>query len=302
MPPANGKTNYKSYDAQARLVRAIVAAHPEVKWNYKEIVACYGSDMTEHALNHRFRRLRAQAVIIREGRKTGLDIKDMIADGDKLPSTQDAIDKHDIAKYFGQSTADGIHFQFRGIKKDASHLRQVESQGGDVASCLNLGSASGPSTGSPFSTPSKPTPSRSVGSRTGGGTGRKRARVSEIKRSSSDEEDLDGDEVPSWSDIEATPTKRPRGGALPGQKNGTPSRRAAAKASATIAEAAAALDASGSEEPPEVDAQTPTARRGRVKIGSPPAETGPGPVLADDAVQRAAPAYSVYDALGDGEI
>ena len=29
------KVNYKSYEAQARLVRALVAAHPEVKWNYK---------------------------------------------------------------------------------------------------------------------------------------------------------------------------------------------------------------------------------------------------------------------------
>lgn len=34
MAPAS-KANYKSYEAQARLVRAIVAAHPEVKWNYK---------------------------------------------------------------------------------------------------------------------------------------------------------------------------------------------------------------------------------------------------------------------------
>jgi hypothetical protein len=34
MAPA-AKANYKSYEAQARLVRAIVAAHPEVKWNYK---------------------------------------------------------------------------------------------------------------------------------------------------------------------------------------------------------------------------------------------------------------------------
>ena len=29
------KANYRSFEAQARLVRAIVAAHPEVKWNYK---------------------------------------------------------------------------------------------------------------------------------------------------------------------------------------------------------------------------------------------------------------------------
>lgn len=35
MAPANAKANYKTYEAQARMVRAIVAAHPDVKWNYK---------------------------------------------------------------------------------------------------------------------------------------------------------------------------------------------------------------------------------------------------------------------------
>lgn len=34
-PASNVKANYKTYEAQARMVRAIVAAHPEVKWNYK---------------------------------------------------------------------------------------------------------------------------------------------------------------------------------------------------------------------------------------------------------------------------
>lgn len=35
MAPVASKANYKSYEAQARLVRAIVAAHPNTKWNYK---------------------------------------------------------------------------------------------------------------------------------------------------------------------------------------------------------------------------------------------------------------------------
>ncbi len=35
MAPPVSKANYKSYEAQARLVRAIVAAHPATKWNYK---------------------------------------------------------------------------------------------------------------------------------------------------------------------------------------------------------------------------------------------------------------------------
>lgn len=35
MAPSATKANYKTYEAQARLVRAIVAAHPGTKWNYK---------------------------------------------------------------------------------------------------------------------------------------------------------------------------------------------------------------------------------------------------------------------------
>ncbi|KAL7931116.1 hypothetical protein V8C35DRAFT_310396 [Trichoderma chlorosporum] len=251
MPAASSKANYKTYEAQARMVRAIVAAHPEVKWNYKEIAACYGSDMTEHALNHRFRRLRAQSVIIRQGRDQGFDIKYMRQDAD-LPATKEAVEKNNIAKYFGQSTPDGIQFQFRGFKKDADILRKVESDGGDVANCLNLGSSSG----SLVSTPSKPTAARGTGSRTGTGTGtgRKRGRkpADIIKRASSEEEEDDIADIENWSEHEDTPTKKPKTGAFPGQRNGTPGRRAAAKATATIAEASALLDASDSQ--PEAEA------------------------------------------------
>jgi hypothetical protein len=49
--------------------------------------------MTEHALNHRFRKLRAQAVMIQEARQIGLDMKNMTTDESLLPTTQDRIDK-----------------------------------------------------------------------------------------------------------------------------------------------------------------------------------------------------------------
>ncbi|EGR44958.1 uncharacterized protein TRIREDRAFT_111604 [Trichoderma reesei QM6a] len=331
MPAASTKANYKTYEAQARMVRAIVAAHPEVKWNYKEIAACYGSDMSEHALNHRFRRLRAQAVIVREGRKEGFDMKDMIPDGD-LPVTQEAVEKNNIAKYFGESTPDGIGFQFRGIKKDAETLRKVESEGGDVANCLSLGTARGSS--SVMSTPSKPTAFRSTGSRSGTGTGRKRARKTDmIKRSESDEEDdddvLDGH---NWSEHEDTPTKKPRtgAGAFPGQRTGTPSRRAAARANATIAEVSALLDNSDSQ--PEMEASSSSAAASqptttttsasfapRDASPEPPSydRFGTRPIIGVNTGPPAVASYhsishygsgsqpfsgSVYDDLGDGEI
>ncbi|OAA66138.1 hypothetical protein ISF_03976 [Cordyceps fumosorosea ARSEF 2679] len=190
MAPAS-KANYKSYEAQARLVRAIVAAHPTTKWNYKEIAACYGSDMTEHALNHRFRHIRAQSEIIMEGRKANLDVKDLTTDESSLPKTVGAVDKQNIAKYFGQSTADGIQFQFRSIKKDADKMRAVADSGGDPSACLDLGSASAAGTAStvtPSSTPKTPR-SRGVasmpasGASTGGSRTVKRSRsTAAVKR------------------------------------------------------------------------------------------------------------------------
>ncbi|RDA86564.1 hypothetical protein CP532_6010 [Ophiocordyceps camponoti-leonardi (nom. inval.)] len=256
------KANYKSYEAQARMVRAMVAAHPDVKWNYKEIAACIGSDVSENAINHRFRPIRAQATIIREARAQGLDIKDLLSQ-DELPATQDAIDKQNIAKYFGQSTGDGIQFQFRGIKRDAELLRQTEAEGGDVASAL----VTSASPGSNMTTPSRATPSRRGGgkARRGGGGGIKRGpggkrghRSKVVKVNSSDEgEDGDGDDDGdeddddanlNWDARDVTPSAK-RNMTTPVQKPVVP-RRAAQRACATIADAAAQLrDSSVSRSP-----------------------------------------------------
>lgn len=231
----------------------------------------------------------------------------------------------DIAKYFGESTPDGIGFQFRGIKKDADTLRKVESEGGDVARCLNLGSSRG--SGSVTSTPSKPTAFRSTGSRTGSGTGRKRARKMDmIKRSESDDEDDDDDTLGghNWSEHEDTPTKKPKtGGAFPGQRTGTPSRRATTKANATIAEASALLDNSDSQPEVEVSAGQPTVSASfALRDASPEPSYDPfntRPIIGVNTGPPAAASYqsiahyasgsgsqpysgSVYDDLGDGEI
>ncbi|KAG5916727.1 hypothetical protein E4U42_007527 [Claviceps africana] len=264
MAPTSSKANYKTYEAQARMVRAMVAAHPEVKWNYKAIAACYGSDMSEHALNHRFRKIRAQSLIIKLGREVGFDMRHLCVDENKLPSTKEAVDQKNIAKYFGQSTADGIQFQFRAYKKDAETLRAVHSAGGDVANCLPLSTLP--------ATPSKPTPSRPTststtntpvsrlrGAANTGSAARKRPR---IKRSSSDEErdeddeddlgddmmdDENDEQDPSdqpddWSDRDtATPSRKsptkhrnPRGTAK--ARATTPRRHAAARATSTMAQ------------------------------------------------------------------
>lgn len=57
-----------------------------------EIVNCYGSDLTENALNHRFRRLKALNVIIREAREQKLDLVNLTCEENKLPNAQDKVD------------------------------------------------------------------------------------------------------------------------------------------------------------------------------------------------------------------
>lgn len=288
--------------------------------------------MTEHALNHRFRRLRAQALIVHEARRVGLDIKEMMAPDD-LPNTKEAVDKNstpfvplvpfpmpvsvppfasphlralrpsglhsadlvaDIAKYFGQSTPDGIQFQFRGIKHDADKLRAVEAAGGDVANCLQGGGVS-----TPFSTPSKPTPARGTGT----GSRRKRIRYDVDK----DDDDADGP-VENWSDRDETPSKRAKPapasrGVVAGQKTATPRRAAAIKAKLTIADVAAA-QLQGSVSPPPVEASSDPYMGSF--MGSPDQKTAAprtpcraGGSFADGLWSSA---MNMDDGYGDGEI
>ncbi|KAM3427602.1 hypothetical protein NHJ13734_008922 [Beauveria thailandica] len=55
---------------------------------------CDGAaDMAEHALNHRFRHVRAQTEVILKGRKANLDVKNLTTDKSSLPKTVGAVDK-----------------------------------------------------------------------------------------------------------------------------------------------------------------------------------------------------------------
>ncbi|KAM3447010.1 hypothetical protein MY3296_009133 [Beauveria thailandica] len=55
---------------------------------------CDGAaDMAEHALNHRFRHIRAQTDVILKGRKANLDVKNLTTDKSCLPKTVCAVDK-----------------------------------------------------------------------------------------------------------------------------------------------------------------------------------------------------------------
>lgn len=103
--------------------------------------------------------------------------------------------------YFGQSTTDGIQFQFRAIKKDAELLKRAVESGGNPATALDLSST----------TPAA-TPSRGPGGRTTAKTPTsKRARKTPGKvkpEPTSDAEDEDDYDYDSSSDREQSPSKR----------------------------------------------------------------------------------------------
>lgn len=121
-----------------------------------------------------------------------------------------------------------------------------------MANCLNLGVGSNLAPG----TPSKPTPTRSQpGSRSGKGAKRKVAVApvsSPIKRSLSDDEN--DDEEINFDEMDVTPSKRAKTTGRGPARGTTPSRSAAVKAAATIAEAAQQQPLSSGSSPEEMPA------------------------------------------------
>ncbi|KAL1893403.1 hypothetical protein Cpir12675_004141 [Ceratocystis pirilliformis] len=168
MAPQSNKTSFKSYEVQARLLRAIVAAHQEVKWNYKDktiredpafshtygskaITVHCGQDASICSIRNRFNYLRAQAEIIRLGLDADLDPQHMCIADSSLPRYQTGIDRKNIARHFGESTTDGIQYQFRSIKRDATAMRTAvgnnESPIAAIADSLVATSGNGSSGG-----------------------------------------------------------------------------------------------------------------------------------------------------------
>jgi hypothetical protein len=162
----------------------------------------------------------------------------------------------EIAKYFGQSTADGISFQFRGIKKDAEKLRRVEREGGDVASALISDLQSGSVTPSNV-TPSKPTPRRRAPV---SGSAKKRTvqqAVYDIKQEGSDEE-----YEAAIADIgEQTPSKKPKVDSertpLPQKRNNSTSESLAVRPSTTPSRSGRVPESLRENSQSSIDLETP---------------------------------------------
>ncbi|KAK3327637.1 hypothetical protein B0T19DRAFT_460833 [Cercophora scortea] len=155
--------NFKTYESQARLLAATIAAHPELRLNYKERFTLlslspshlshlsglpltwlhYGQSHTASALEHRFRPVRTQAEFLRQVVTHGED-----------PENINILDmnKAEMAKYFGDSTPDGLQFQFRAIKASSEAMKAAVERGEDPVAAFNSNKSAGGS-GSGTSTP-----------------------------------------------------------------------------------------------------------------------------------------------------
>ncbi|KAK0719922.1 hypothetical protein B0H67DRAFT_643225 [Lasiosphaeris hirsuta] len=136
-------TNYRTYEAQSRLLAAVVAAHPDFKPNYKAIAQYYGGTATPSAIEHRFRPLRHIAEMFR------------MAVGAQLDPEKLDIDKsrEEIAKMYGESTQGGIEFQFRGVRQNAEVLRNAAEENKDPKEAFTAATGIGAATGATPQTP-----------------------------------------------------------------------------------------------------------------------------------------------------
>lgn len=140
-------------------------------------------------------------------------------------------------------------------------MRSTVESGGDPSTCLDLGTSSASTGGTSFTPTSTPKTSRKRNLDTpttgGGGASMKhRASSTSVVKIESDADSDDGESsAQNWSEMDETPSKRPKktdaliitsrptaaAAVRPGQKNGTPARAAAARASATVADTSAHL-------------------------------------------------------------
>ncbi|KAK6212391.1 hypothetical protein LQW54_005344 [Pestalotiopsis sp. IQ-011] len=179
---AKSTTNFRSYEAQARLLAAVIAtAKPRL--DYKEIARHMGSDATPSAVDHRLRPIKQLAKLQDSCLKHGGDPKD-------LP-----VEKTEIQKLFGESTPQGLEFHFRQVKAIGKAQQEAVDNGGDPTGVAVGSTAKGKGKGVQRSLPSTPATSRkraapASGLATTGGRGRKQVKT---EPTGLDDAGLDGD-------------------------------------------------------------------------------------------------------------
>ncbi|KAK7966718.1 uncharacterized protein PG986_000995 [Apiospora aurea] len=119
MAPTN-KTNFKSYESAVRLLAAVVAT-AKPKLDFKAIALHMGQDFTGPSVDHRLRPIKRLA-----------KMQEQYVAAKKNPGDL-PVDEKEIQKLFGESTADGIEWQFRSIKKLGKAQQDAARKGEDTS-------------------------------------------------------------------------------------------------------------------------------------------------------------------------
>ncbi|KAK5662991.1 hypothetical protein OQA88_6405 [Cercophora sp. LCS_1] len=191
--------NFRTYEGMYRLLAAFLAAHPGIRIDYKLIAEHFGYNNTTSAIEHRFRPLRKAAKALSDAHQKGQDVDEIDAlsfnlkeagkAGDESPRTMDnpsalavafgygPTKKRNppkaakgMAQLYGESTPDGLAFQFRDVKKKAGILTEAADLGLDPKAAWEAGHVVGTPTIKPEGSGTAAVPASVPG------TGRKRGR------------------------------------------------------------------------------------------------------------------------------
>ncbi|KAK4137482.1 hypothetical protein BT67DRAFT_431766 [Trichocladium antarcticum] len=202
MAPA---TQFKNWEAQARLLAAVLASLEGVRLDYKNIAAYIGSGVTTSAIEHRMRAVRVQAELVRGLVERGQDPGQY-----NVPACMTREEMHTL---FGASTPEGLAFQFRAVKQGARVLQEAVAAGEDpVAAFSNMiGNGAGASNpGTPTArAPGSTKCARSTTKRAASGAstpGAKRRKMAKPAEEFADEDSPEAD----YDELDATPSKRPK--------------------------------------------------------------------------------------------
>ncbi|KAK3299338.1 uncharacterized protein B0H64DRAFT_317455 [Chaetomium fimeti] len=212
--------NFKSYEAQSRLLSALVATLGNHRFDYQTIVQFHGGGATASSMEHKFRIVRAQAKFIKRlteaGRDPGdYDVPSLKQDAGKTsrlsqPTAAVVSAATAIQQYFGESTPDGLAFQFRGIKKGGDVLKAAAQKGEDPVGAFGAHVKGGARAASSVpATPSSTKRARSTKA-TASGSGAtptsKRRKAIKIEPEAEFDDDDDSPEA-DYSELDTTPTK-----------------------------------------------------------------------------------------------
>ncbi|KAK0652135.1 hypothetical protein B0T16DRAFT_454532 [Cercophora newfieldiana] len=150
--PGSGpkKTNFQTYEGQARLLAAVLGSH-DIKLNYKAIADMLGGGSTVSAVEHK----------LRDARKRGQAMKAVVSwGGDPAAVLPDIMEVNrntksdEIARVYGASTEGGIGFQMRNMKSIGKLMKKAADEGKDSGEAFKQAhSAKGAVAAEPPSTP-----------------------------------------------------------------------------------------------------------------------------------------------------